>query len=131
MRFAVGQRWLCRAAPQGTPTRIVIGAIVGFPESGPIVCCTITGAPQKQADGSAGAATIPFVPMTEAAFGQSVSEPDGEGEVATEFLEHFEAWRDDERGLTCFTVPFESSLDRMIALQMAEIVGEKDAGGCA
>ena len=52
---------------------------------------------------------------------------EGEGTVAPAFAAHFSNWHDDERGLSFFTVPFEGSLDRMIALQMAEIIGDPSA----
>ena len=81
------------------------------------------GALQKQPDGSLERVTVPFLPMTLEALERTVTALDGEDAVAAEFASHFESWRNDPRGLSFFTVPFEGSLDRMIALQMAEIVG--------
>lgn len=123
MTFAAGQQWSYRAPEEIADSRIVIGAILTFPDSGRIVCASVHGALQTNPDGAIVRVGIPMLPMTEAAFAATVVAPDGTGEVADGFAAQFEAWRDDPRGLAFFTVPFEGSLDRMIALQMAEIVG--------
>lgn len=124
MTFAVGQRWSYAALEELSDSRIVIGALLEFEGLGGIACCTVLGAVQQQPDGSRVRVTVPFLPMTVEALARTVTAPDGEGEVAPEFARHFESWHDDPRGLSYFTVPFEGSLDRMIALQMREIVGE-------
>ncbi len=121
--FAAGQCWTYRA-PQGYQTsRLVIGAIAVFPDEPPVLCCSVYGAPRKRPDGSIDTCTIPFLPMTESAVAASVVALAGVGEPAEHFIDALEAWQEDPRGLTTFTVPFEGFLDRMIALQMAEIVG--------
>ncbi len=66
MSFAAGQRWTYRA-PQGfEASRLVIGAIFKFEGSDSIVCCSVTGAPRRHADGSIDVVAIPFLPMSEA-----------------------------------------------------------------
>ena len=87
-------------------------------------CCSVVGALQQRPDGSLERVTIPFLPMTVDALERTVLALQGEAPVAPAFAAHFTNWHDDERGLSFFTVPFEGSLDRMIALQMAEIAGE-------
>ena len=69
--------------------------------------------------------TLPFLPLSEAAFRATVTELDGTGEPADGFAAEFEIWRADPRGLSVFTVPFDGSLDRLIARQMAAIVSER------
>ena len=123
MTFAVGQQWTYAAQPAQSQSRIIIGALLDFADSGRIACCTVTGAHQKQPDGTYSLVTIPFLPMTLDALERTVIELDGEGGVADEFLQQFDAWHDDERGLSYFTVPFEGSLERMIAMQMSDLVG--------
>ncbi len=125
--FAVGQMWTYRSIPGLEDSRIVVGALLAFAEGETIACCTVTGALQQRPDGSLERVTIPFLPMTVSALERTVEARDGEGAVAPAFAAHFDAWHDDERGLSFFTVPFAGSLDRMIALQMAEIVGENPA----
>lgn len=127
MTFLVGQRWSYAAPDEIADSRIVIGALLEFEGSAPVACCTVTGALQQQPDGTRVRVTVPFLPMTVAALERTVTAPDGAGEVAPEFSRHFEAWHGDPRGLSFFTVPFEGSLDRMIALQMREIVGDSGA----
>ena len=75
-------------------------------------------------DGRLERVTIPFLPMTVEALERTVTTIEGEAPVAPAFAAHFENWHEDERGLSYFTVPFEGSLDRMIALQMADIAGD-------
>ncbi len=127
--FAAGQCWHYHA-PQGfEASRIVIGAIASFSDGNRILCCSVSDAPERQPDGSFAPVTIPFLAISEAAFAQSVTacdEADG-SELADGFADGLKAWQDDERGLTCFTVPFEGQLDRMIAMQMAAIVGSDAA----
>lgn len=128
MQFAAGQRWTYRA-PQGyAGSRLVIGAVVVFPDEHPVLCCSVFGAPRRRPDGSVDTVTIPFLPMTEGALAATVVQLDAtDAQPAPHFLEALEAWQGDARGLTTFTVPFEGFLDRMIALQMAEIVGRTAA----
>lgn len=127
MSYAAGQRWTY-VAPEGYETsRIVVGAVLTFAEHEPVVCFSVTGAPRRLPDGSHDIVTIPFIPMTEAAFRATIRDEDGDAEPMPEFTEAFAAWRTDQRGLSFFTVPFEGFLDRMIALQMAAILGDKSA----
>ncbi|HKZ97297.1 MAG TPA: hypothetical protein VJ045_09980 [Hyphomicrobiaceae bacterium] len=127
MTFAAGQRWIYRAPEGFEASRLVIGAILKFDGGHSIVCCSVTGAPRRQAGGAADSVTIPFLPMTEQALRASVTSLDGTEEPPDSFAEKLQQWSDDPRGLTTFTVPFEGYLDRMIALQMAEIVGQSAA----
>jgi hypothetical protein len=127
MQLSAGQCWTYRA-PQGfEASRLIIGAIVAFGGKRSIVCCSVTGAPRRRADGSYEAIVIPFLPMTEPAFRASVVELDGVADPPELFAQKLQEWGDDPRGLTTFTVPFEGFLDRMIALQMAEIAGQSAA----
>ena len=124
MPLAAGQCWTYRAPVGFEASRMIIGVIVHFPASEPIVCCSVTGAPRRLPDNSVDTVTIPFLPMSEQAFLASAVDSAGEAGIDEAFRTAFEAWRGDERGLSAFTVPFEGFLDRMIALQMAAIVGE-------
>lgn len=123
MSFAAGQRWTYRA-PQGfEASRLVIGAILKFEDSGSIVCCSVTGAPRRHADGTMDVVTIPFLPMTAEALSATVLAPDGMEEPPASFAEKLQEWVNDPRGLSTFTVPFDGYLDHLIAHQMAKIVG--------
>ena len=125
MAYKAGQSW-SYCAPEGfQSSRLVIVAIATFDSRSPIICCTVTNAPQRQADGSVEAVTIPFLPLSEEAFTASIVACDEgmDGAVASGFVDGFEEWRVDPRGLSCFTVAFDGYLDRLIAHQMAAIVG--------
>lgn len=122
MAFSAGQSWTYRA-PQGFETStLVIGAIVTFDGGRSVVCASVFGAPRKTPDGTLEIVNIPFLPMTEAAFAASVLDLQGNAEPSPSFAAKLQEWSEDPRGLTTFTVPFEGFLDRLIALQMAEIV---------
>lgn len=127
MELAAGQRWAYRSPEGFEDSRLVIGAIVKFDGRSSIICCSVTGAPYQQPDGQMAAADIPFIAISEPAFLDSVTTEDGVGELAPDFLEALQAWADDPRGITSFTVPFEGFLDRMIALQAAAILGKPAA----
>ena len=119
---AAGQRWLY-ATPAGFETsRIVIGAVVTFAEHEPVVCCIVEQAAQRTPTGGIERVTIPFLPMTQSAFQQTVSGADGTAEVPEVFTRHYASWREDARGLSYFTVPFFGFLDKMIAHQMQEMI---------
>jgi hypothetical protein len=123
MSISVGQRWTYRP-PQGfEASRIIIGAIVQFEGSGRVVCCSVSGAPRRHADGHLEAVTIPFLPLSEDAFLASVAAADGQEEPCLSFGAKLQEWSTDPRGLTTFTVPFDGFLDHLIANQMAKIVG--------
>ena len=120
-----GQAWRS-AAPDGCDQfRLVVGAIVRFPEHSPVICCAAIGR-RACDDGhetvAAPPATIAFIPMTEAAFRASITHLDSEqNELPDEFFDEFHKWHGDPRGMRVFDVIFEGALDRMIALQMASI----------
>ncbi len=124
MQFSVGQTWTYAAPETLIDTWIIIGALVEFESGRQLACCSVTGALQRRPDGSVERVTIPFLPMTVDALQRTVVTFAGEGQVAESFAANFEAWSEDPRGVSYFTVPFQGSLDRMIALQMAEIAGE-------
>ncbi len=127
MEFAAGQSWTYRA-PEGFETsRLLIGAIASFDGHRTIVCAAVIHAPRRHADGHLEMMTIPFLPMTDAAFHASVVALDGSGELPDMFAQKLEEWSNDPKGLTAFTVPFEGFLDKMIANQMAEIAGASAA----
>jgi hypothetical protein len=117
MTFAVGDRWTYRAPTGFESSRLIIGAILHFENAERVMCFC------KQADGTVARGEIPFVPMSETALERTVLAADGTGLLPEAFATAFEAWHEDGRGLSYFTVPFEGDLERMIALQMAQIVG--------
>lgn len=120
-----GECWSYRA-PQGfEQSRLIIGAIINFADREPVFCCSVADAPSRQDDGGYLPATIPFVPLTQTAFEKSVVERDGSAAPPAEFQTLLSNWQNDDRGLSFFTVPFEGYLERMIAAQMADIVGTK------
>ncbi len=125
MTLAVGQQWTYRAPPEIAASRLIVGAILVFEGAERIICLSVIGALQTNPGGEVAVVTIPFLPMTESAVRATFVALEGAATVADGFAEHFEAWHGDERGLSYFTVPFEGSLDRMIALQMSQIVGSR------
>ena len=127
MTFAAGQQWTYRAPAGFEASRLVIGAIVEFAGHEPVLCCLVKGAPRRRPDGSVDMVTIPFLPMTERAVRDTVLTLEGHAATDDEFASAFGEWQQDPRGMSAFTVPFEGFLDRMIALQMAEIVGQPAA----
>ncbi|WP_295556266.1 hypothetical protein [uncultured Hyphomicrobium sp.] len=124
MNFAAGQSWSYRA-PQGfEASRLLIGAVATFDQDRTIVCCAVVHAPRRHADGHLDMVTIPFLPLTQAAFEASVVAADeAPAELPEGFVEKLTEWSNDPRGLTAFTVPFDGFLDHLIAHQMADIVG--------
>ena len=122
-QFRAGDRWCYRTPAGFEGSRLLIGAVVSFAGTPPIICCAVTDAPRLLPDGSVDAVTIPFLPLSESALRATVTVHDGSGDLPADFAEGFALWSDDERGLAAFTVPFEGRLDLMIARQMAEIVG--------
>lgn len=123
MTFAAGQCWRYRA-PEGFETsRLIVGAVIEVESGGRLICCSVTDAPQRYPDGAIGRVNIPFLPLTEAAFAATVTDLERVAEPLAEFAPSYAAWVGDARGLSYFTVPFEGWLDRLIARQMAEIVG--------
>lgn len=127
MQFAAGQSWTYRAPAGFEGSRLLIGAIASFDGDRNIVCAAVTDAPRRHADGHLEAMTIPFLPMTDAAFNASVVTLAGTADLPASFGEKLEAWRTDPKGLTAFTVPFDGFLDHMIANQMAEIARQSAA----
>lgn len=122
MQFEAGQRWRYHARFEIPGSRLIIGALVEFEGGKRIACCAVTGAMQRAADGTVQHVTVPFVPMTVEALAGTVSEADGEGDLPEDFSVQFDAWRADPRGASYFTVPFEGSLELMIARQMEALV---------
>ena len=106
---------------------MVIGAIVSFGAGERVVCAAIAAAPRRLPDGIVDRVTIPFLPMSEAAFRASVVSLDGNDGPPAEFREAIQNWSEDPRGLSIFTVPFDGFLDRLIARQMKAIIGQPAA----
>jgi hypothetical protein len=127
MQLSAGQSWTYRAPEGFEASRLIIGAIVTFGGKRSIVCVSVTGAPRRRPDGSIECVVIPFLPMIEPAFRASIVTLDGMADPPQSFAFKLQEWSDDPRGLTTFTVPFEGFLDRMIAMQMAEIAGQSAA----
>jgi hypothetical protein len=127
MTLAVGQKWTFRTPPGFEHSRITIGAIVTLPNGQRIVCCSVSSAPRQTADNEILDCMISFIPMAEPAFTASIVEQDGTGELPPEFTNELAHWRDDPRGLTIFTVPFEGCLDEMIAQQAAALIAQSAA----
>lgn len=125
--FEIGQTWSYRAPAGFEASRLLIGAILTFHDHAPVVCCAVSGAPRKLADGHVDRVTIPFLPMAAEALQASVIACDGVAEPPDEFAAGLAEWRSDPRGLSIFTVPFEGLLDQMIARQMAAIIGHSAA----
>ena len=117
-----GQSWRSRTIEEPTSSRLVIGAILTFENRERIICVSVIVS-DAQGDG----ASLPFLPLSETAFMASVTEVDGMGEVAASFADELARWRDDPRGLSVFTVPFEGNLDRTIARQMQAILAERNS----
>jgi len=127
LSLAATQQWTYRA-PQGfEQSRLVIGALLTFEDRPSIVCCSVSGAPRRNPDGSVEAVTIPFLPLAEQAFRASIIAADGTAPPPDAFFEALEQWADDPRGLSTFTVTFDGYLDRLIARQMAAIIGRDAA----
>ena len=127
MKFATGQQWTYKTPKGYEKSRLVIGAVATCGDGQTIVCFSVCNVPQDARSGGTEGVTTPFIPMSEEAFRASVRDLVGEAEPPSGFSDALRAWREDERGLAVFTVPFEGSLDRMIALQMAVIVGKPAA----
>lgn len=125
MDFEAGQMWAYAAPPEIADSRIVIGALLAFENGAVIACCSVIGALQNGADGTPERTDIAFLPMSSDALAQTVTQLDGTGPPSDDFVHELERWRNDPRGASYFTVPFEGSLERMIALQMAALI-DKD-----
>lgn len=121
--FAAGQQWTFAAPPGFEDARIVIGAVVRFDNRDAVVCCSVYGAPQRAPDGSVERVVIPFIPMAAGALSRTVLVRDGCGEPPAAFAKALTEWSADARGMSVFTVPFDGHLDRLIARQMAAIIG--------
>lgn len=123
--FAAGQSWRYPTLEGFEDSRILIGAVASFGSGQRVLCCAVTKAPERQPDGSIACVEIAFLPMTQEALAKTVTTCDEASSVALPdgFADALAAWRDDPRGQTCFTVPFDGFLDRMIAHQMAAIIG--------
>jgi len=122
MNFEPGQQWAYAAPAEIADSRIVIGAIVEFEGGAVIMCCAVTSALESGTGGVSERVAIPFLPMSREALEQTVTTLDGVGTLPDGFAAELESWRNDARGASYFTVPFEGSLERMIALQMAALL---------
>lgn len=124
MKFAAGQQWTYDTPTGHEASRIVIGAVATCASGEHIICFSVFNAPRIGPAGEVEVVTIPFVPMSKDAFEKTIVEKVGDAEPPAGFSDALRAWSGDERGLSIFTVPFEGFLDRMIALQMASIIGQ-------
>ena len=124
MSFEAGQQWAYAAAPGLEDSRILIGAILDYDGGQRIACCAVLAGIERGADGEPERVTIPFLPLTLDALARSVTELDGTAELPDAFAGQLQAWLDDPRGASYFTVPFEGSLERLIGQQMTAIVGQ-------
>lgn len=127
--FAAGQSWRYNAPKGFEESRILIGAIASFSAEQRVFCCSVTQAHERQPDGSFATISIPFLAMTEEALRATVTTCDDTvaATLPADFADALSAWRDDPRGLSYFTVPFDGYMDRMIARQMAAIIGSDTA----
>lgn len=125
MTYKAGQVWRYDTPEGFESSRLAIGAIAFFPDQRRIICVSVNDAPQRHVDGSTSRMAIAFLPLSEAAFTATVTTLEEAPVVAVnvEFTDGFLEWQNDPRGLTCFTVAFDGYLDRLIARQMAAIVG--------
>ncbi|MBU1211725.1 MAG: hypothetical protein KJ587_10690 [Alphaproteobacteria bacterium] len=127
MTYAAGQLWTYRTPAGFEHSRIVIGAVATCGDGQHIICFSVTDAPRTGPSGQIDTVTIPFIPMSEDAFQATVRELAGQADPPDSFSQGLMVWSEDARGLSIFTVPFEGFIDRMIALQMAAIVGRPAA----
>lgn len=127
MTYAAGQVWTYKTPAGFEASRIIIGAIATCANGQNIICFSVMDAPMNNTNGEVGTITIPFIPMSEDAFTRTVKEQVGQSDPPESFSNGLRAWSEDSRGLSTFTVPFEGLLDRMIAMQMAAIVGKPAA----
>ncbi|MGH1418452.1 MAG: hypothetical protein ACRBCJ_06310 [Hyphomicrobiaceae bacterium] len=128
--LAAGQCWTYRTPNGFEASRLIIGAIVRFQDGQNIVCASATHTPARHNEVDQNAKSIAFIPMSEAAFRASVISCESthiEPINPQTFQNELNSWHNDPKGMTVFTVPFEGSLDRMIASQMAQIVGQPAA----
>ena len=135
--LAAGQSWTYHTPVGFESSRLIVGAVVRFENNHTIICATATDVPVRHgAEQTSSSITMPgmtniaFIPMSEAAFRASVISVDETSVTppdADAFQSAIQAWQADPKGLSVFTVPFEGSLDRMIALQMADIVNQPAA----
>ena len=121
--YTAGTSWIYRAPRGFDASRLIIGAHLTFSAHEPVLCCAVTGAPVRQKDETSQPGTIAFLPLTLEAFEKTIVAQDGYATLPAAFKSSLETWRNDPRGLTYFTVPFEGRLEQMIARQMAQIVG--------
>lgn len=127
MSLAAGQQWTYNA-PQGFEnSRIVIGAIANCGEQGRIICFSVLNAPYQAEDGSFQPVTLLFIPMTEAAFLETIVAHDGEADPPERFVEALQGWQNDPNGLTFFTVPYETTFDRLMTAQASQMIGRSAA----
>ena len=122
MTLTPGQQWIYHAPKNLEQTRMVIGAIATCGQQGRVICCSIITNEPMSPD-----VTVPFLPMTEAAFLESVIKPDGMGNPADGFAATLENWKSDPRGLSVFTVPYKGDLKRLIKDQVEAVSAQNAA----
>lgn len=120
-----GQRWTFDATHGFSDARIVIGAIVSTGGGERIICFGVTRAPTTLDGGIQGEAVISFIPMAESAFKRTVQVCEGMSEPLDGFQSELQAWQNDPRGLTVFSVPFDGCLDRLLANQAASLINTR------
>lgn len=121
MTFAVGQCWTTRDLPPTGRWGLIIGAIAVFEGGRRIICCSVEPDAASAADGGE---AIAFLPLSEEAFAATIATRTVDREPIAGFAGELAAWQCDPRGGRYFTVPFDGSLERTIARQMAAIVGQ-------
>lgn len=121
--FAAGQSFRTRAR-SGVEPIVTVGAVLRFAEGRTIVACAVSDAEAGRGDGAGAPVVIPFLAFTAEALAASIEGPAPVSPLPDAFGAAFEAWQSDPRGFSYFTVPFDGSLDRLIAAQMAVIAGQ-------
>lgn len=105
--FAVGQSWLYPALEDFEESRIIVGHIEPVENEQDIICVAITHAPIPRQNGSFMKATIPFMPFSQAAMEQTVTELENASvPLPEEFAAGYEKWKADPDGLGFLQIPF-------------------------
>lgn len=124
VEFTAGETWTTRGVVDGPPPHLVIGAIIRGDDVGrSVAACAVWHAHARTPAGEWRTTTVPFLPLTLAALAGTVVDRAAPLAMPDEFMAEFEAWQADPKGLSVFTIPFEGSLDGLIARQMAAIIG--------
>lgn len=123
--FAAGQTWTYRTPTGFEVSRLVIGAIAHLDDGTgrAIACCAVWHAVVTDLHGRRSAATLPFLPLSLDALVATVVSPAEPCPLPDDFASRLADWQADPKGMTVYTIPFEGSLDHLIARQMAAIIG--------